>query len=62
MSWQRYCMTLYSKLIWRQGNFAALNRGRQPYLAGRPSRWALAYILVLTDIIGYDKLKLYFNI
>jgi len=26
---------------------AALNRGRHLYLAGRPSRWALAHILVL---------------
>jgi len=30
----------------RQPNFAALNRGRHPYSAGRPSRWALAHILV----------------
>ena len=30
----------------RQPNFAALNRGRHLYLAGRPSRWALAHILV----------------
>ena len=29
----------------RQPNFAALNRGR--HSAGRPSRWALAHILVL---------------
>jgi len=28
----------------RQPNFAALNRGRHLYLAGRPSRWALARI------------------
>jgi len=27
-----------------QPNFAALNRGRHLYLAGRPSRWALAHI------------------
>jgi len=27
----------------RQPNFAALNRGRHLYLAGRPSRWALAH-------------------
>jgi len=26
---------------------AALNRGRYTYLAGRPSRWVLAHILVL---------------
>ena len=30
----------------RQLNFAALNRERQLYSAGRPSRWALAHILV----------------
>jgi len=29
-----------------QSNFAALNRGRHLYLAGQPSRWALAHILV----------------
>ena len=28
----------------RQPNFAALNRGRYLYSAGRPSRWALAHI------------------
>jgi len=28
----------------RQPNFGALNRGRHLYLAGRPSRWALAHI------------------
>jgi len=30
----------------RHPNFVALNRGRYLYLAGRPSRWALAHILV----------------
>jgi len=30
----------------RQSNFAALNRGRHLYLAGRPSRGALTHILV----------------
>jgi len=30
----------------RQSNFAASNRGRHLYLAGRHSRWALAQILV----------------
>ena len=29
-----------------QPNFAALNRGRHLYSTGRPSRWALAHILV----------------
>jgi len=32
-----------------------LNRGRHLYSAGRPSRWALVHILVLTDIIRYDR-------
>ena len=31
----------------RQPNFAALNRGRHLYSAGRLSHWALAHILVL---------------
>ena len=31
--------------------FAALNRGRHLYLAGWPSRWALAHILVIIIII-----------
>jgi len=30
----------------RQPNFAVLSRGRHLYSAGRPSRWALAHILV----------------
>ena len=33
----------------RQRNFAALNRGRHLCSAGRPSRWALAHILVLSS-------------
>jgi len=37
----------------RQPNFAALNRGRHLYLAGRPSRWALAHILVVS-IVQYS--------
>ena len=41
----------------RQRNFAALNRGRHLYSVGRPSRWALAHILVFTDIIGCDRQK-----
>ena len=43
-SWQRYCTASSSG---RQPNFAALNRGRHLCLAGRPSGWALAHILVL---------------
>jgi len=34
----------------RQPNFAALNRGRHLCSAGRPSRWALAHILVRTEM------------
>ena len=40
-SWQRYCTASSSG---RQPNFAALNRGRHLYSAGRPSGWALAHI------------------
>jgi len=32
-----------------QPNFAVSNRGRHLYLAGRPSRWALAHILAVTE-------------
>jgi len=32
----------------RQPNFAALNRGRYLYSAGRPSCWALSHILVFS--------------
>ena len=38
---QRYCMASSNG---RQPNFAALNRGRHLYSAGRPLRWALAHI------------------
>jgi len=42
-----------------QPNFAALNRGRHLCLAGRPSRWALAHILVSLEhcrvVIGLFK-------
>jgi len=41
---QRYCTASSSG---RQPNFAALNRGRHLRSEGRPSRWALAHILVL---------------
>jgi len=34
----------------RQPNFAALNRGRHLYSAGRPSRWAFAHILVMAAL------------
>ena len=34
----------------RQPNFAALNRGRHLYSAGRPSRWASAHVLVMVAL------------
>ena len=38
-----------------QPNFAALNRGRHLYLAGRPLRWALAQcILVCVNLRGIN--------
>ena len=45
-SWQRYCTALYYS--GSQPNFAALNRRRHLYSAGRPSRWALTHILVFS--------------
>jgi len=44
-SWQSYCTASSSG---RQPKFAALNIGRYLCSAGRPSRWALAHILVNT--------------
>jgi len=38
-----------------QPNFAALNRGRHLYSAGRPSRWASAHILVYICIRITDR-------
>ena len=38
---------------WRQPNFAALNRGRRLYSAGRPSRWASAHILVMLGFVFF---------
>jgi len=37
----------------RQPNVAALNRGRHLCLAGRPSRWELAHILVFDVFVLY---------
>jgi len=33
--------------------FAALNRGRHLYSTGRPSRWALAHILVFNHLVSF---------
>jgi len=40
----------------RQPNFAALNRGRHLYSAGRPSRWALAHISTFENHISVTRL------
>jgi len=45
-SWQLQRYTARHSSSGRQANFAALIRGRHLYSAGRPSRWALAHILV----------------
>jgi len=47
---------LHGTLVVGVSQTAALNRGRHLYSAGRPSRWALAHILV---IIWYDVLFRY---
>jgi len=41
-----------------QPNFAALNRERHLYSAGRPSHWALAHILVFQDLVKFKIGKL----
>ena len=40
----------------REPNFAALSTGRHLYSAGRPSRWALAHILVICSSGTADRL------
>ena len=37
----------------RQPNFAVLNKGRHLCSAGRPSRWALAHILVFNKLLSW---------
>jgi len=37
----------------RQPTFAALNRGRHLYSAGRPSRWALAHVIVGPVLLSF---------
>ena len=47
-SWQRYCTASSSG---HQPNFAAFNRERHLCSAGRPSGWALAHILVHSNLV-----------
>ena len=42
--WRLGSVTARHSSSGREPNFAALNRGRHLYSAGRPSRWALAHI------------------
>jgi len=42
---------LHGTLVVGVSQTVALNRGRHLYSAGRPSRWALAHILVCTCIV-----------
>ena len=43
---------LHGTLVVGVSQTAKLNRGRHLYSAGRPSRWALAHILVLLGFYG----------
>ena len=49
--WRLGSVTARHSSSGRQPNFAALNRGRHLYSAGRPSRWPLAHILVCKGFI-----------
>jgi len=42
----------------RQPNFAALNRGRRLYSAGRPLRWALTHIRLLDVSMAHAHIDL----
>ena len=43
-------VTAWQSSSGREPNFAALSTGRHLYSAGRPSRWALAHILVMVAL------------
>ena len=45
---------LHGTLVVGVSQTAALNRGRHLYWTGRPSRWALAHILVLSLFLAPD--------
>jgi len=49
---------LHGTVIVGVSQTAALNRGRHLYLAGRPSRWALAHIVVLY-VTAYVKILIH---
>ena len=47
---------LHGTLVVGVSQTAALNRGRQLYSGGRPSRWALAHVLVLSCSLFFPRL------
>jgi len=49
---------LHSTLVVGVSQTAALNRGCHLYSAGRPSRWALAHILVFTHLSIHNLAKM----
>jgi len=57
---QRYCMHFSSGRD-RASQTAALSTGRHLYSAGRPSRWALAHILVYCNLLLLFNFN-YFNL
>jgi len=66
--WQRYCTALQQRPSGKlcgisQGmELPNFRRGRHLYSAGRPSRWALAHILVVSDFTRYIMLSLILNV
>jgi len=53
---------LHGTLVVGVSKTVALNRGRHLYSAGRPSRWALAHILVVNNLVALRALfKLWLN-
>jgi len=57
---RRGSITARYSSIGRQAIFAALNRVCHLYSAGRPSRWALAHILVCNISCWFGKYLIYF--
>ena len=53
-NFNRFCVLaalLHGTLVVGVSQTAALSRGRHLYSEGRPSRWALAHILVLSFVV-----------
>jgi len=56
-----YSLTARHSSSGHQPNFVVLNRGRHLYLAGWPSRWALAHILVFFVVASCVILSVLFD-